>query len=156
MVISVEDEDRRLRTVNEPGEISQPSETIMDSPGNEIPNHIEEYLKTNVGENAFRDLLEADENNVDLRTELNENEVDIVNKIFINNEYLKSILSRNQDKKSKLGVDVYGEFLNNYLRLKISFNRASRMEFVDINKKDRFENNLTKFNSFANLQKVKE
>lgn len=134
-------------------EVHAPEENKPENPGvmgssglPELPNHIEEYLKNNVGENAFRDLFEGTEENIDLRTELNENEVDCVNKIFINNEFLKA----------KLGSDIYHEFLINYMRLKVSFNRGSRVEFVDINRKDRFEQNLQRFGNFANLSKVKE
>lgn len=139
-------------TNDNPGDKPVSQQGVMGSPGfyqscvPELPNHIEEYLKDNVGENAFRDLFEATDENVDLRTELNENEVDCVNKIFINNEFLKS----------KLGGDVYKSFLINYLRLKVSFNRGSRIEFVDVNKKDRFEQNLKTFGNFSNLSKVKE
>lgn len=133
---------------NMPEEISPPTTAIMDSSGSskKLPNHIEEYLQSNTGDNAFRDLFEGKPDNIDLRTEVNENEVTIINRIFISNEFL-----------NENGVpDIYNKFLNNYMRLKVSFNRGSRQEFVDINKKDRFENNLNKFNNFANLSKVKE
>lgn len=132
---------------NKPDYDSDESRGVMGSSGFPVlPNHIEEYLKESVGENAFRDLFEAEEDNVDLRTELNENEVDCVNKIFINNEFLYN----------KLGFDIYKEFLNNYMRLKVSFNRGSRSEFVDINRRERFEQNLSRFSNFQNLSKVKE
>lgn len=119
---------------------------VKSTPQPHLSNPIEEYVKNNVGENAFRDLFEANEDNVDLRSELNAHELDCVNKIFINNLYLKS----------KIGFDIYSKFLNNYLRLKISYNRGSRIEFVDVNKKDRFEQNLKSFSNFSNLSKVKE
>lgn len=111
-----------------------------------LPNHIEEYLKESVGENAFRDLFEAEDENVDLRTHLNADELVIANKIYANNMYLLQ----------KLGIDIYGDFLINYLRYKISYERLSRSEFVDINRKDRFEQSLGAVNTFANLKKVKE
>lgn len=111
-----------------------------------LPNHIEEYLKESVGENAFRDLFEAEDENVDLRTHLNSDELVIANKIFANNAFIFK----------KLGINVYGDFLINYLRYKISYERLSRTEFVDINRKDHFEQNLGRFNNFANLKKVKE
>lgn len=116
----------------------------------DLPEHIEEYVKNNVGENAFRDLFEANKDNVILRSDFNELEVDCINKIYINNLFLKNCF------KSEEQFDIYGEFLLNYMKLKVSFNRGSRTEFVDVNKKDRFENNLNKFNNFANLSKVKE
>lgn len=134
-----------IKLDNEPeGENSDGVTALSGTPV--LPDHIEEYVKHNVGDNAFRDLFEATEDNVDLRTELNEDEVVLVNKIHINNLFLKS----------KLGIDVYKEFLVNYLRLKVSFNRGSRTEFVDVNRRDRFEQNLNRFSNFANLTKVKE
>lgn len=145
-------------TQNDPGEKAlENPESFIGSPSSfyesqvvpppKLPNHVEEYLKNNVGENAFRDLFEATEDNIDLRTELNENEVDCVNKIFVNNQFLNS-----KFKDS----NIYKSFLINYLRLKVSFNRGSRIEFVDVNKKDRFEQNLKTFGNFSNLSKVKE
>lgn len=131
----------------EPEDIKpQPFGVASASGSEELPTHIEEYIKSNVGENAFRDLFEATDDNVDLRTELNENEVDCVNKIFISNLYLMS----------KLKDSIYGDFLINYMRLKVSFERGSRLEFVDINRRERFEQQLGKFSQFANLSKVKE
>lgn len=114
-----------------------------------LPEHIEEYVKNNVGENAFRDLFEATKDNIILRSDFNELEVDCINKIHINNVFLNNCFKGSN-------FDIYTEFLLNYMKAKVSFNRGSRIEFVDVNKKDRFENNLSKFNNFANLSKVKE
>lgn len=109
--------------------------------------HVEEYIKNNVGENAFRDLFEADEKNVTLRTEIDEHELDCINKIFIINEYLKNKIR---------GMDIYGEFLTNYQKCKVSYLRGSRKEFVDVNRKERFEQNLQRMNNFQTISKVKE
>lgn len=113
-----------------------------------LPNHVEEYVQNNVGENAFRDLFEATDDNIDLRSDLNDNEVDCVNKINANNRFLMSCLNVNGD--------IYSDFLISYMRFKVSFNRLSRTEFVGVNRKDHLEQNLTKMGAFSNLAKVKE
>lgn len=112
-----------------------------------LPNHIEEYFDESSNKSEFVDLFEAEQDNVDLRTDLTHKEIILVNIITLNSEML-----------NKLGIhnDFYSRFIDNYKRLKVSMDRKSRTEFVDINKKERFENNLSKFNAFSTLQKVKE
>lgn len=122
------------------------SPDVIKTPGPALPNHIEEYIKNNTGDNSFRDLFEGKENNIDLRSDFNDNEVDVINKIKVNEMYLNMTLKNN----------FYKQLIYQYMRLKVSFNRLSRMEFVDINRQDRFEQNLNRFNNFANLSKVKE
>ena len=112
-----------------------------------LPNHIKEYLANRIGRTDFIDLFEAESSNVDLRTDLKIEEIILVNIIKMNADYLTNKGIKN---------NVFETFINQYLRLKISLDRKSRAEFVDINKKERFENNLNKFNTFANLKKVKE
>lgn len=112
-----------------------------------LPDPIEEYVKDNLGqESTFQDLFEATEENVDLRTEVTWPELVIVNKIKVVDDFIKE----------KLGESVYHNFINKYLRLRVSTDRKSRTEFVDINKKDRFQDKLKEFGSFAALSKVKE
>lgn len=112
-------------------------------------NPIEEFVKNNVGENAFRDLFDSTPENVIRRSHFTELEVDCINKILVNNDFLISCFGKD------LG-DVYGPFLLSYMNSKISFNRGSRMEFVDVNRKERFKQNLQEFGAFAGISKVKE
>lgn len=118
---------------------------VMDSASTPL-NHIEEYVKENIKDDNFKDLFEATSENVDLRTDLSSDELVIINKVKINNLFLLD----------KIGFDIYSSFVESYLRLKISYDRKSRSEFVDINRKDRFEQNLQRFGNFQNLTKVKE
>lgn len=115
----------------------------MDNLTKEI--HIEEYVKNIDSDNHFEELFEGDVN-IDLKTELNESELILVNKINQNAIFLKE----------KIGHHIYKDFLTNYLRFKVSYLRQSRKEFVDVNRQERFEQNLGRFNNFANLSKVKE
>lgn len=114
---------------------------------NDLKNHIEEYLRKEAKENNFIELFEVDENeNLDLKTELNDEEIVLLNKIKINYEFL---LGKRID-------NIYKKYMDYFMRLKISKERRSRAEFVDVNRKERFEQNLKKFGQFRNLEKVKE
>ena len=108
---------------------------------------LEEYFKNNSEkENTFIELFEATAENVDLRTDLSISEILILNSMYINSKFLE-----------KLGLKpLYSGFLDKYMRLKISLDRKSRGEFVDINKKDRFKDKLQEFGNFKNLGEVKK
>ena len=111
-------------------------------------NPIEEFIKNNTEqEPTFQTLFEIDDKeNVDLKTDLSTQEIVLINKIKMNDLFIKN----------NLGYSPYSEFLISYMRLKVSKDRKSREEFVDINRKERFEKDLKKFGDFSNLMKVKE
>jgi hypothetical protein len=109
-----------------------------------LPNHIEEYINKNVEKSPFVDLLEGKD--IDLRSDVSMPEIIILNAMSFLNKFL---LSKNL-------ISPYDSFITDYLRLKVSLDRKSRSEFVIVNKKDKFEDDLNKFNSFNNLKKVKE
>lgn len=121
---------------------------LVTSGDSSLPNPIQEYIDKDVKESTFLDLFEATEENVDLRTDIDIQEIVLINKIKIYNDYLTNIFGKD--------FKPYHPFINSYLRLKISNERRSRGEFVDINRKDRFEQNLQRFGNFQNLMKVKE
>jgi hypothetical protein len=111
-----------------------------------LHNHIEEFLSNKTKSADFIELFEAKNDNVDLRTDLTLQEIPLIVAIHFNHEFLK-----------KRGIpSPFGVFINQFERSRVSLDRKSRAEFVDINKKERFENNLEKFNSIAQLQKVKQ
>lgn len=112
-----------------------------------LKNPLEEYFKNNIDKDStFQELFEATPQNVDLRTDLNIKELVILNKIKMNCIFL--------DERIK--TEVYQGFFNQYLRLKISKDRLSRAEFVDINRRERFEQNLQKFGNFKALADIKK
>lgn len=116
----------------------------MDEP---IKNPVEEYFKEGLNsESTFQDLFEADKNNVDLRTDLSVQEIVIINKLFIDNEFLIE----------KLNLPLFDSFINHYLRLKVSKDRLSRAEFVDVNRRDRFRQNIQDFSNFSNIMEAKK
>lgn len=112
-----------------------------------LPNHIEEYFDAKGKRSDFVDLFEAKKDNVDLRTDLTIQEIVLVNVIQLNSSFMDNL---------GMTENIYSKFIDGYKRLKVSLDRKSRVEFVDINKKERFENNLDKFNQIAALKKVKE
>lgn len=87
-------------------------------------------------------LFDSNEQNQTLKTDLNDPEVILSNNIFTENELIK---------KDIPGFDLYGVFLHQFKRHKVSRNRLSRMEFVDVNKKDKFDEHLNKFANLKNL-----
>lgn len=111
----------------------------------ELP--LEEYFKNNCDkENTFIELFEANNENVDLRTDLSISEILILNAMYFNSKFLE-----------KKGLKpLYIGFLSKYMRFKISVDRKSRGEFVDINKRDRFKDKLQEFGNFKNLSEVKK
>jgi hypothetical protein len=112
-----------------------------------LMNPIQEYFESNCDkESTFQDLFEATPENVDLRTDATIQEIVILNKIKQNCFFLQD----------KIGFEIYQRFFNQYLRLKISKDRLSRAEFVDINRKERFEKDLQKFGNFKALSDIKK
>lgn len=92
-----------------------------------MTNHIEEYFaESNQSKEVLtsKELFKALPEDVDIKTDLSIQEIVLINKLKFNNLLLK-----------QAGLsEVYKDFLNNYLRLKISLDRKSRAEFVDMNR----------------------
>jgi len=93
----------------------------------ELPDHINEYF-TDSNENpdvqTSKELFRASTDDVDIKTDLNLQEIMIVSSLKANDESLKLHGLR----------PLYSDFLKDYLRLKISLDRKSRGEFVDMNR----------------------
>lgn len=115
---------------------------------NPIPNHIAEYFAKEGSTSAFhaRELFQATKADVDIKTDLNWQEIVLINKLYWNNEYLK---------RKKLRP-IYENFINQYMRLKISLDRKSRKEFVDVNKGDNSQEVLDTASKFSNILGVKK
>ena len=100
----------------------------------ELPSHIDEYFTdTQLQEqNHYKELFSADEqNDLDLKTEVTDEEIKALATLHFNDRFLKEI-----------GVGkIFEGYTNKYLRLKISKDRKSRGEYVEINKKSREEIN---------------
>jgi DNA replicative helicase MCM subunit Mcm2 (Cdc46/Mcm family) len=90
-------------------------------------NHIEEYFSNKENNKEVltsKELFKAEKHDVDIRTDIIWKEIILVNKLLYNNILLK---------KYKL-LPVFEDFVTEYMRLKISMDRKSRTEFVDMNR----------------------
>lgn len=109
-----------------------------------IPDHIEEYFASQESSGeaiASRQIFSATEEDIDLKTDLNENEIPVIAVLKYNDEFLKS----------KGIKPVFTKYANYYMRLKVSKDRKSREEFVNINKKDNQEDMLGMAGNLANI-----
>lgn len=113
-----------------------------------LNNHIEEYLIQKDGNSNLvsKEIFKADLDNTDIKTELSIQEIVLINKLKFNDILLKS-----RGLKS-----VYSEFLNNYMRLKISLDRKSREEFVKINKSKDSDDVVNTMSNFSNILGAKK
>lgn len=114
-----------------------------------MSNHIEEYFaKIEGSKEAFhsRELFKADINDVDLKTDLGIKEIVLINKLLYNDELL-----------SKKGlISPFKSFIYKYLRLKISLDRKSRAEFVNVNKTDKTEEATGLLSNLSNITNVRK
>lgn len=95
-------------------------------------NPIEEYFK-DTGSQILKksEVFEADEDNIDIKTDLTEEQINIVNTLHENDLFLKS-----------RGLKpVFKTYYEKHLRLLVSKNRKSREEFVEVNKNKKEEIN---------------
>lgn len=104
-----------------------------------LPDHIEEYFKNQEGSGEAiksRELFTADKENIDLKTDLTNDEIALINTMLFNNQILKDS-----------GLEpVYNDFLIKFMRLKVSKDRKSRAEFVGINQNKEEDDQVQKIN----------
>jgi hypothetical protein len=66
-------------------------------------------------------------------------------------------LKSNDDFLSNRGISPnHTKFINDFLRVRFSLDRGSRREFVDINKSNHIDDNLSKLGSIKNLPEVRK
>jgi hypothetical protein len=114
-----------------------------------LKNPIEEYftkIETSKESVNSKAIFEAENDNLDLKTELSIQEIVILNKLEMNNLYLKS----------KGIKPVFSEFIKNYERLKISLDRKSRGEFVNLNKSNNTDDILNGMSNLSNIAGAKK
>lgn len=115
-----------------------------------MPDHIEEYFIQTEGSKQniiSRDLFKAEGSDIDLKTDLTNEEITILNTLFFNNEILR-----------KRGLKpVYSNWIEKFMRLKVSKDRLSRNEFVSLNRvQEPAEEQLNKLGSFSNILQSKK
>lgn len=110
----------------------------------ELPNPIRNFFEEReAGQKSLtsRQLFSADSKDVDLKTDLNKQEIDVINKML----WLDRILLKTNMKP------IYTDYLQEYMRLNISLDRKSRGEFVSVNKQSDINDDVDKLSSLKGL-----
>lgn len=110
-----------------------------------MSNHIEEYFAQIEGTKESlisRELFKADSENIELKTHLTDEEIILINTLFFNNSILVNAGLK----------PVYSNWLEKYMRLKVSKDRLSRQEFVQINKQQ-FDD-FKKVSDLSNIKNI--
>lgn len=105
-------------------------------------NHIEEYFLKNDNNStaiASKELFKDD--NIELRTELKDEEIILINGMMFNNTMLKECGCE----------EVFEPFITNFMRLKVSKDRKSRGEFVSINKQNDTNDVISSMGNIGNI-----
>lgn len=113
-----------------------------------MKNHIEEYFANQnqtPKENVSKELFKGDKD-IDLKTELEWREITLI-----------SILKYNNDMLVSHGLKpAWNNYLNDYMRLKVSLKRKSREEFVSMHKNDNTDETLEKVSNISNIMGAKK
>lgn len=103
-------------------------------PTSKVPRVVAEYFEdvNDIRKHTHYDeLFNANKDNVDLQTQLSEGEIRAIAVLQTNDKFLSS--------KGIHGV--YDNYIQSFMRLKISLDRQSRKEYVEVNKNDNQELN---------------
>ena len=113
---------------------------------NKLPDHIEEYFSEKESSSEAinsREIFNATEENIDLKTDITDQEISLIATLKFNDDFLMS-----------RGIKpVFSQYYNNYMRLKVSKDRKSRGEFVNINKRESQEDVVGMAGNLAGLGK---
>lgn len=128
--------------------IKREDDSVSPRSHTQLDNPIDEYFVRQDG-NAdalvSKELFKANSESIDIKTELIQEEIMIFNNMFYNDFLLKQ----------KGLKPVFQHMIHKYMRLKISLNRKSRGEFVDMNKKNHAEDTYNQFSSLSNFAQLK-
>lgn len=115
-----------------------------------LPDHVDRYFTETSHSKEVqtsRQLFTASPEDVDIKTELSIEEIVLINKLIFNNKLLKR----------KHLKPIYADFIEQYMRLKISLARGSRREFVDMNRaQNKPEDLLNQASSLSNILGAKK
>ena len=128
--------------------ISTQIKSLMETK-TKLPDHIDEYFTKIEGTSqAFqsRELFKAEKDDVDIKTDLSAEQIVLACKLIWNNDFLAR-------KKLK---PVFANYVNEFLRLRISLDRKSRGEFVSINQQNNAEQTTGILSNLANITNLKK
>lgn len=112
----------------------------------QLSNHIEEYFAQQEGNKDFlvsRELFKLDDD-LDIKTELKLQEIQLITTLMFNDDILRTHGLK----------PVYNNFLKNYMRLKISLDRKSRGEYVQMSRPHGFDSK--NLNGIENIKDAKK
>lgn len=109
-------------------------------------NRIEEYFTKTEKESKGNELFRVSPDNVDIKTELTEEEIRQVNTLHFNDIFLES----------KGLSPVFYKYFEKFMRLKISLERKGRTEFVKVNSEDRTDQFLETAGGLNNILQAKK
>ena len=110
----------------------------------QMSNHIEEYFAQTEGSKESiisRELFKADDESIDLKTHLQDEEIVLINVLMFNNQIL---IERGLKP-------VFQKWIHKFMRLKVSKDRLSRGEFVNVNKQHTAEDTLSSLSNAKNI-----
>ena len=117
--------------------------------GKKMSNHIEEYfteVEKNSSNIASKQLFSGDEEDIDFKTDLTDQDIRDINTLFVNDNYL-----------IKKGLKpVFKNYYQKFMRLVISKERKSRQEFVNLNKQETSEDVINQMSNLSNLTGVRK
>ena len=108
-------------------------------------NPIEEYLinkDDTTGNLVTKELFSINDNKeLDLKTDLNDNDIKNISSMYYNDLFLK-----------RMGFKpIFCNYYLKFMRLRISKDRQSRKEFVNVNKSDNSDETLGKLGDLSNI-----
>lgn len=109
-----------------------------------MKNHIEEFF-SDQEKGSGTELFRVDDSNSDIKSEVTEGELRLINVLKMNDDYLK----RNGLRP------LFSMYYKNFLRLKISLERKGRGEFVAVNRRDNSDETIAKFGALGNIMNAK-
>lgn len=113
----------------DPSQLNDPIEKIF------------EEVKGNTDDNTLELFKDDKTGDIALKTDL----------IHIEHVLTSCLATENLLIKGILDFDLYGEFLDQFRRHKVSLDRLSRKEFVEVNQKNTMDRDLERVSSLKNL-----
>jgi len=110
-------------------------------PKQEKNNHIEEYFDVTQGNRSNELFRISEPQEIDLKTDLSENEIKIITSLHLTDEFLIA----------KKIPRVFDKYVSKYLRLRVSKERQGRGEFVTMNSTEKTSDMLDRLGNVSNI-----
>lgn len=94
--------------------------------------------------NRDNSLKLFEEDDITLKTQVSSPELVLVNALTVENELIKKLFPKDD-------FDLYGHFLKEFKRHKVSLDRQSRQEFVNVNMRNMLDRDIQRASNIKNL-----